>query len=173
MQHPSQILGLIFCMWVSLQPFTITAQETTFSSPQIEFFENKIRPLLVVHCLECHGADQAKIRGGLRLTSRATMLKGGDSGPALIPGKPEESLLISCVRYEDYEMPPEQPLSDEQIQNLVKWIEMGAPDPRSTESGTPIQPEIDIEAGREFWAFRPRVRTSDSKRLNDPSWVSR
>lgn len=173
MRHKSRITGLIFFTLACLHPFAAMAQEATFSPRQIEFFENRIRPLLVEHCLECHGADKTKIRGGLYLTSRSAMLKGGDSGPALIPGDPEESLLIRCVRYEDYEMPPESPLSDQQIQYLTEWIKMGAPDPRTTDSENSAAKTMDLEAGRKFWAFQPRVKAAASGTLSDPRWVSR
>lgn len=172
MRTKSRITCLFLSTLACLHTFSITGQETDFSSRQIDFFENKIRPLFVNHCLECHGADRAKIRGGLQLTCRDAILKGGDSGPALIPGDPEDSLLIRCVRYEDYEMPPDHPLSDQQIQNLVEWIEMGAPDPRVAGAESQSPPEIDIAAGREFWAFQPRG-TKIIRPTDDPDWVSR
>src|SRR5262245_42411217 len=73
-----------------------------------EFFEKKVRPLLVAHCLECHGADAKKVKGGLRLTARTELLKGGDTGPAISPGEPNKSLLIQAVRHksDDLKMPP-------------------------------------------------------------------
>jgi hypothetical protein len=126
----------------------------SFSDREIEFFENKVRPLLSEHCLQCHGTNDKKIRGGLRLTSRAEMLSGGDTGPAIITGDPEGSLLISSVRYEDYEMPPKGKLKDSEIEILAKWIKMGVPDPRQPQSPTSLQP-MDLEADKRFWAFSP------------------
>ena len=98
----------------------------------IEFFEKKIRPLLVAHCSECHAADAKKLGGGLLLDSRNGMRKGGDSGAAIVPGKPDESLLIKAVRYTDdsLKMPPKGKLPAVAIADLEEWIKRGAPDPR-------------------------------------------
>jgi hypothetical protein len=131
------------------------SQATEFSQTDIEFFENKVRPLLVANCLKCHGDNEEKLRGGLHLTSRAELIKGGDSGPAIVPGKPDESLLIASVRYEDFEMPPKGKLKDGEIEILVQWIKKGAPDPRKTRQVVPSH-TIDIEQGKQFWAFVPR-----------------
>src|SRR6188768_1282114 len=85
-----------------------------------EFFEKKVRPLLVARCLECHGADPKKVKGGLRLTSRVELLQGGDSGPAVVPGKPGESLLLKAVRHtsDDLKMPPKGRLKDSEVADL-------------------------------------------------------
>jgi hypothetical protein len=130
----------------------------SFSIREIEFFENKVRPLFSEHCIHCHGAKTQKIRGGLRLTSRDEMLGGGDTGPAIVPGHPEESLLISSIRYEDYEMPPKGKLKDSEIDILVQWIKMGAPDPRQSQPLIKSEP-MDFEAGKKFWSFSPLKNT--------------
>src|SRR5262245_14356849 len=89
----------------------------------VEFFERKIRPVLVEHCYECHSAEAKKPKGRLRLDSRDGLLQGGVSGPALIPGKPADSLLLKAVRYhEDRKMPPRGKLPDDVIADLEKWI---------------------------------------------------
>ena len=103
--------------------------EASFTSEQLEFFETKIRPLLVKRCFSCHSAKAEKLKAGLYMDSRAALLKGGESGAALLPGKPDESLIIEAVRYESYEMPPDGKLRDEEIASLAKWVEMGAPWP--------------------------------------------
>ena len=144
-------------------------QEANFSAREIEFFESKIRPLLVENCLECHGADPEKLRGGLRLTSRAEMLAGGDSGPAVVPGKPADSLLMSAVHYDEFEMPPRGKLLDEQIRLLEKWVEMGVPDPRTTAGVAESDNQIDLDAGRQFWAFQPIVRPNVPK-VSESGW---
>src|SRR5579884_2929486 len=91
-----------------------------------EFFEKEVRPLLVEHCQKCHGDNKPK--GGLRLTSRAAVLQGGDSGPAAVAGKPDSSLLIQAVRYNDTpQMPPRRKLSDRQIAILTRWVQLGLP----------------------------------------------
>ena len=99
----------------------------------LDFFEAKIRPMLVTYCYECHSAGAAgknKLRGALLLDSRDGCYTGGESGPAVVPGKPEESLLISALKHDGFEMPPSGKLPDEIIAHFTKWIEMGAPDPR-------------------------------------------
>src|SRR5688572_29562440 len=130
------------------------------TSDQIEFFEKKIRPTLAEHCYKCHSAGAEKIKGGLLLDSREGWVKGGDSGSAIIPGKPEESLLIKAVRYmdQDLQMPPKEQLSDQQIKDLENWVSMGAPDPRRIEGQTAAstkQTGLSIEEGKKFWAFTP------------------
>jgi len=123
---------------------------------QIEFFETKIRPLLVNRCYECHSGISRSLQAGLRLDSIAAILKGGDSGPAIVPGKPEESLLIESIRYESNEMPPYGKLNDKEIAALTKWVELGAP--WSNKVATPIQSKetvYDWEIAREHWAWQP------------------
>ena len=119
------------------------------------FFENKIRPLLVTHCYECHSAQSKKIEGGLRLDSRLGWQKGGESGPAIVPGQTEESRLIKAIRYDDsdLQMPPDGKLSAADIASLTQWIKMGAPDPRDTEAPVAKDKKIDVEKGKQYWAF--------------------
>jgi hypothetical protein len=124
----------------------------------IEFFEKKIRPALVIHCYACHSHDAKKHRGGLYLDSREGLLTGGASGPAIVPGKPGASLLIKAVRHTagELKMPKDGKLAPEIVTDLVKWVAMGAPDPRlAVARPTRKRDEIDIEAGRKFWAFQP------------------
>jgi hypothetical protein len=131
--------------------------EPTYSPEQLEFFENRIRPVLVEHCYKCHSAEAAKagdLEGGLTLDTRAGLLAGGDSGPALVPGKPDESLLLEVLHYETYEMPPAGKLPDAVIADFAKWIETGAADPRKGAAATPTR-KLDIEGGKQFWSFQP------------------
>ncbi|MDB6024882.1 MAG: Protein of unknown function (DUF1553)/Protein of unknown function (DUF1549)/Planctomycete [Verrucomicrobiales bacterium] len=136
--------------------FSLGRAEEDFS-----FFETKIRPVLVEHCYKCHSAEAEKLKGKLRLDSKAGMLKGGESGAVIVPGKPEESLLIKAVRYtdKDLQMPPkDQKLSEAQIADLITWVKMGAPDPRTesaTVAATPQKPAYDFEAAQKLWAFSP------------------
>jgi hypothetical protein len=122
----------------------------------VEFFEKKIRPVLAEHCGQCHSADaeaKKKLKGGLRLDTRDGFLKGGDSGPALVAGKPADSLLIKALSYDgDTRMPPKGKLPDAVVGDFVKWIEMGAPDPRAG-AGSTRQIGMSAEEGRKFWAF--------------------
>src|SRR5438132_2956030 len=96
-----------------------------------DFFETEIRPLLVERCHKCHGENKPK--SGLRLTSRAAVLRGGDTGPAVVPGKPDESLLIQAVRHEgDLKMPPNEKLTQAQIDQLTRWVKLGLPWPENS-----------------------------------------
>ena len=99
--------------------------------PGVEFFESRIRPLLTDTCQECHGARKQK--GDLRLDSRAGWMKGGASGAVIVPGKPDDSLLISAVRYwdKDLQMPPKHALEPAEVNDLIEWVKRGAPDPRT------------------------------------------
>ncbi|MFT5465024.1 MAG: hypothetical protein ACI8UO_000110 [Verrucomicrobiales bacterium] len=117
------------------------------------YFENRIRPVLVEKCFECHSATSKEIGGKLLLDSNAGLLKGGESGPALIAGNPDESLIMHALRWEhDLEMPPEEPLTENVIQNFVEWIEMGAPDPRSGELTEVAGKKYDADA---LWSYEP------------------
>jgi len=115
------------------------------------FFETSVRPLLVERCQKCHG--EKKQESGLRLDSKVGWTKGGDSGPAIVPGDPSMSLLVKKIREADPEnrMPPKDPLSSNEIETLEKWIAMGAPDPRE---GTAVTTVLDWESARKHWAFQ-------------------
>ena len=118
------------------------------------FFESRIRPILVERCYECHSADR-KQKGNLLLDSREGTLKGGETAPAVVPGDPEKSLLITAVRYtdKDLRMPPkDKKLTDAQIADLVAWVKMGAPDPRQKEARTTGAKEAKAKT---WWAFQP------------------
>src|SRR5712691_4221388 len=165
MKYLSVCLGL--CMLFSLLSEAACSDD---EHAGIEFFEKMIRPVLVQHCYECHATDAKAIKGGLLLDSREGWRKGGDSGPVIVAGKPNESLLIKALRYEDgMEMPPKGKLSDEVIANFVKWVEMGAPDPRKSGLVKGIKPEIDIAAGKQFWCFQP-ITPPLIPAVKDVSW---
>lgn len=107
------------------------------SADDLQFFETKIRPLLSENCYQCHSHTAKKIKAGLVLDSRDGVLHGGSTGPALVPGKPDDSLLIQAIRYTDADlkMPPDDhggKLNDQQIATLTEWVRRGAPDPRVT-----------------------------------------
>jgi mono/diheme cytochrome c family protein len=118
------------------------------------FFEEHIRPLLAEHCYKCHSRQAKNVRGGLRLDSRDDCAKGGDNGPTLIPGDPDHSLLIQAVRYEgEVKMPPKGKLSPKQIDLLVRWVRMGAPDPRTSTTLAAAPKNGNPDRGRDHWAF--------------------
>src|SRR5262249_54066908 len=129
------------------------------TAEDIEFFEKKIRPVLVEHCYQCHAAGAKKVRAGLRLDSKALVLQGGESGPALVPGDPSASLLLQALRYEKHEMPPNGKLPAPVIADFETWIKRGAADPRTEKVATP-RSRIDFEAGRRFWSFQLPQRRS-------------
>ncbi|MFM2218191.1 MAG: hypothetical protein RL240_2509 [Planctomycetota bacterium] len=122
----------------------------------IAFFEQRIRPIFAEHCYSCHSASAKTLQANLLLDSSNSILAGGDSGPSIIPNKPDESLLIQSVRYSPNHsaMPPDGKLLDEQIAALEAWVRRGAPVP-SSEIASKIRTSIDIEEGRKHWAFQP------------------
>lgn len=122
---------------------------------QLEYFEKHVRPLLESRCLECHSARGDEIAGNLRLDSRSGWMRGGDLGPAIVPGHPDQSLLLQAVHHThpDLQMPPDGKLSDNEIRVLVEWIRSGAADPRSQDEELQL-PKVDIAKGREHWAFQ-------------------
>jgi hypothetical protein len=125
-----------------------------------EFFERRIRPVLVEKCYACHSSKLREPKANLQLDSRGALRKGGDSGAVVVPGKPEESRLFKAVSYTDFHlrMPPAGKLPDAVIEDFRAWIVMGAPDPRAEENSVRRGPAgIDIERGRRFWAFQPIV----------------
>ncbi|MBM4077347.1 MAG: hypothetical protein FJ267_17085, partial [Planctomycetes bacterium] len=135
--------------------------ETRFDAAQLDFFEARIRPVLVQSCYSCHSEDAKNLRGGLLLDSREGLLKGGDSGPAVAIGHPEQSLLIKALKHDEMEMPPDKKLPPSVITDFEKWIRSGLADPRKPplgKNGSASKRIIDIEQGRQFWSFRPVVR---------------
>lgn len=120
----------------------------------LEFFEKRIRPVLVQHCYQCHSGQTKTPQGGLRVDSREAIRNGGESGHAVVPGDLDQSLLMEALRYESFEMPPSGPLDESIIDDFAAWIEMGAPDPRDEAAAAETPAEIDIEAGKRYWAFQ-------------------
>lgn len=158
-------------VWCAANASTSTAfEQAEIAAADLEFFEAKVRPVLVEHCYKCHSRDADKVKGGLLLDSREGLLHGGNTGDAVVPGDPEASLLIHAVRYsdEDLQMPPKnRKLSDEQIDDLTKWVQMGAPDPRSrVASGS--SPKYG-GFGKQHWAFQP-VTKPPIPEVRDSDW---
>lgn len=138
-----------------------SADESTPSTQQLEFFEKEVRPLLVKHCYECHSADSKRVEGGLFLDSRAAHMKGGDSGAAIVPGDADGSLLIEAIRYESYEMPPKGKLPDRDIEILSRWVNMGAPWPKeAAPTADAKRDSFDLKERRDsFWIWQPVADT--------------
>lgn len=143
--------------------------EPPLAPEKTAFFEQKIRPLLVGSCLKCHG-DAGKPKGGLRLDSRSGWEQGGDTGPAVVPGKPDLSLLIKAVRYADadLQMPPSGKLADAQIALLEQWVLMGAPDPRVESPAGAAAVSARAEA-TSHWAYQP-LRSVSAPKVGDSAW---
>ena len=133
--------------WLSM---TLSFCSTSRCDDAEQFFESQIRPLLIDKCIGCHGAE--KQSGGLRLDSRDALLKGGDSGTAIVPGDAANSRIVQAVRYDgELQMPPETPLADAQKQLVIRWIELGAPWPQQSQ---PLKSDHQETAGT-HWAFQP------------------
>ncbi|SIO62408.1 Planctomycete cytochrome C [Singulisphaera sp. GP187] len=139
----------------------------------LEFFEAKIRPVLVERCNRCHSAGKKEPKGGLRLDSPAGLRKGGDSGVVIVPGKVDESLLVDAIAHEGgvAEMPPDAKLPDHVIADFRRWVEMGAPLPEGEGAdSTKLRSTIDLDVGRQFWSFLPVSRKSLPK-ISEPRWT--
>jgi mono/diheme cytochrome c family protein len=170
---------IIICLACGLSwPGPASAADSPGSIPaeHLEFFEKHVRPLLVKRCFECHGGTKAG--GGLSLATSKSWQKGGDSGPAIVPGRPEESLLIEAVEYRSLEMPPADrggKLPEEEIAILTKWVAMGAPDPRS---GDGVLGGMTAEEARAWWSFQPLpagppLESRDIDALLEREWPAR
>jgi len=151
---------------------------STLTSEQERFFESRIRPALVKHCYECHSTEAEEIEGGLLLDTGESSRAGGDTGPAVTPHDLRDSLLYTAITYEDrtLEMPPKYKLDDEVIADFRRWIEMGAPDPRVRRAtGAPREytSTIDIEKGREHWAYQPPVKPAPPSGVEADDWARR
>ncbi len=146
---------------------------SSVTEEQLTFFESRIRPLLIEHCYSCHSIDADEPAGGLLVDSRAGIIKGGTSDRLIYPGSPEHSLLIKAVRHEveKLQMPPEEKLSDQQIADLEKWVQMGAPDPRTEDTIAELKrrEELNWEQARDFWSLRPLAAVSPPN-VKDVDW---
>ena len=144
---------------------------------ELDFFEKRIRPVLVAQCYECHSAKadaDRNLKGALRVDTRDALLEGGDSGPAIVPGKPDDSLLLSALHYDGFEMPPKGKLPEKVLADFRQWIEQGAVDPRKDDPEAIVQTkkaEIDYESAREFWAFQ-RPQRHERPEVENPATTS-
>ncbi len=138
---------------------------------QLEFFEKEIRPVLATHCYECHSVKSKSLKAGLRLDSRAALMKGGESGPAYDASKPGDSLLLAAVRYDGYEMPPRGKLPAAQIAALEKWVAMGLPWPDEPEPEASSSPPLfDLEARKKsHWCWQP-IQSPPLPDVHDGAW---
>ena len=173
-------LVLILCLAAALclradEPVKDQPVEFKATPEQEAFFEQKIRPILAARCFECHG--DKKQEGSLRLDSRALAIKGNESGPAIVPGKPDESRLVEVVGYQDaIRMPPKQKLADAEIALLAEWIKLGAPFPAPAAATGPALGELATPAGivkarATHWSYQP-IRRSEPPAVKNTSWGS-
>ena len=148
-----------------LLPFLTCASSIVLADEDVDFFERDVRPVLLARCIECHGDDSPE--GGLRLTSRAHVIKGGQTGPAAIEKRPLESLLVQAIHQRGkLKMPPEEKLADAEIASLTKWVELGLPWPESSSIGKPRAEFAITEADRRHWSFRPVADPVVPKTIN-------
>ena len=153
----------------------VAAEPAEPDAEQARFFESKVRPVLVENCFKCHGPDKQK--SGLRLDTRAFAVAGGEQGPAVVPGKPDESLLVTAVKHEDdaLKMPPTKKLNAEQVADLTRWVRMGAPWPGAETTSTAPAPKHAggmriTDKDRSHWAFQP-VKRPTSPKVSREDWV--
>jgi hypothetical protein len=154
------ILGGLVCApcamaQTAVEPQEKTAPEQQLTPEQLDFFESKIRPVLIENCYRCHSASEQSVRGGLSVDNREALLAGGESGAAIVPGDLENSILWHAINYRDYRMPPRGKLPPQVIDDFKTWIQMGAPDPRVNQ-GVVVNSKVtaeDIEKGKSFWSF--------------------
>ena len=157
-------------------PSIVTASEPPDSSS--DYFESKVRPVLAEHCYTCHSAKAKKLKGGLLLDSLEGLRKGGETGPAVIPGKPEESLLIKAVRYDEEEtkMPPKGKLPPASIDVLEQWVRTGAVVPASLTAAphggpSPKPARLDMATARRHWAYQP-ITHHQPPTVKDTNWAT-
>jgi mono/diheme cytochrome c family protein len=173
---PRRLLPLVcwaFLLGCPLRGGRLAAADAKPDPAQLEFFEKQVRPLLAENCYQCHGPD--KQRGGLRLDSGAAIRTGGDSGPALIPGDPDQSRLVQAIHYgnENLRMPPKGKLSEDQVRVLTAWVKMGAPWPEASAAvrAPAAESTFQITAkDRAFWSFQP-VQQPPLPPVQDSAWV--
>ena len=173
-----RFLSMSLLLLLSIAPIGAAAQESTsppeFDATAIEFFEKEVRPLLVKRCYECHSANAQEPSGALRLDSRQAAIVGGDTGPAIVPNKPAESLLIDAINYgEVYEMPPKSKMPANEIAVLTKWVELGAPWPKEEAAVAGHLKVFDL-AGRKaaHWCWQP-VHDAAPPQVQQSGWPQR
>ena len=151
-------LGWFLVLGCCLGSRALAAETPALTPAEVEYFEKEVRPLLATHCYQCHSVGK-KQKGGLLLDSRAGLLTGGDTGPALIPGKSGDSRLIRAVRYDDpdLKMPPKGKLKDDEIAILTKWVDAGAKWPPSPVPGSKgaAKGEFNLAERAKYWSFQP------------------
>ena len=155
-------LAIACCFAILVFPW-FARNAWSFDEEQVAFFEERIRPVLVEHCYECHSARSGESKGGWQLDSRKGVAQGGDSGSSIDLANPDQSLILGALRYDDMKMPPSGKLSDQVIDDFEKWIAMGAPDPREEAATVAPSLAVDWEGAKNFWSFQPRPTVNPAK----------
>ena len=166
MKYPLTLIAMIF-----LLP---TALAERPAPEDVAFFEQKVRPLLVEHCHSCHSTEAKKAKGGLYLDSKESIQKGGDTGAVVIPGNPNQSLIIQAILYRKNEtllMPPKGKLAERDIATLTEWVKRGAFYPTGNKQAEKKQ-GINIEQGKKFWSFQPLGNKAPEK-SSQGSWAKK
>ncbi len=165
--------GLCVGLLLVLSAAAVLGGETNRGKDGEDFFESKVRPVLAEHCFKCHSAQAKSLKGGLRLDSVDGMRLGGDTGPAVVPGDVEASLLVKAVKYDDdvLRMPPKGKLSDASIFALSRWVKEGAAGPHAAEKALAKKPPgLDFESARVHWAYQS-VRQPELPAVRDRGWL--
>ena len=139
--------------WLILFTLALQAMAADMTPDQRSFFESRIRPVLVKQCYECHSQNSKKLGGKLLLDAPSEMIAGGESGPTLIPGKPDDSLIIQALRYDGLEMPPKKRLPEPVVHDFITWVKMGAPDPRADLPKSAAKTVTKDKAA--LWSYQP------------------
>src|SRR5436190_19686742 len=165
MLSPRSCIAVVAALFWAAVAFC--AEAKTESEQGLDFFEKKIRPVLATECYKCHSAKSEKVKGGLLLDSRDGWLKGGQSGPALIPKQPQKSLLLKAINYSDadLQMPPKHKLAARQIKDFETWIKMGAPDPRRANVTKAV-----AALSTNLWSLKLIVKPAPPK-TKDSNWA--
>ncbi len=172
MQTPRNQRSRALRGWSSFVLACLLIPQPGLGDDRVEFFEKKIRPQLIEHCYQCHSADAAKkgkLKGNLQLDTRTGTRRGGDTRLAVVPGQPGKSLLVSALRHDGFEMPPDRQLPAHVIADFVLWIKQGAVDPRD---GKPAERKnlIDWEQAREHWSFQS-LSDSPPPQVDRANWI--
>ena len=173
-----EIVTRSFCLSFFVLVATVCCcAEPSLADEKLDFFEKRIRPVLVKHCYECHAGDADVIQAGLRLDHRQAMMDGGDSGAVIVPGQPSDSLLVQSLRYEASEMPPDGPLDPKVIRDFEKWINDGAmapalkPDAAVPNHSWQKSEPFDWQKAKSFWAFQPPTDHALPE-VSSPNWAA-
>jgi len=164
------VLSICWIFSTAIPVWSANKPDSRMNPEERAFFENKIRPVLVKKCYSCHSLKSEELGGKLRMDTRDGMRVGGESGPAFIEGRPNESLLIQALRYDGLEMPPDKPLPESVIQDFVRWVKMGVPDPRTDQPLIAKKPGEDSStADPALWSFQP-VTNPKTPTVKNEKW---